>query len=219
MNILNKIKNIVARHEMWTKSGFTIIETLVAITILMIAIAGPLSIAGKGLAVAQDAKEQMTALYIAQSQLEYLKNLRDTDLGSSVELATTGADSHSWMDRVNPGQTNATDSGGRCIGPRWCTIDTSIDPVSSTGGVQCVISDCDVLYSHPTKFYYTYRPTVGATPMKLSGYNSRYQINMKSTVGGGQPYDDAEVTILVTWGTNKGLQTFQLKSDLMNALR
>jgi len=57
--------------------GFTIIETLVAITILMIAIAGPLTVATKGYTSSLDAKNQSIAINLAQEGLEYLNNQKD----------------------------------------------------------------------------------------------------------------------------------------------
>jgi prepilin-type N-terminal cleavage/methylation domain-containing protein len=63
-----------------TQQGFTIIETLVAITILMISVVGPLTIAHKGLRAAVDAGDTVTASYLAQDAIEYLKNIRDNNL-------------------------------------------------------------------------------------------------------------------------------------------
>ena len=57
--------------------GFTIVETLVAITVLMIAIAGPLVVASKGLFGALASKDQMIAAYLAQESMETIKNGRD----------------------------------------------------------------------------------------------------------------------------------------------
>jgi len=61
------------------KQGFTLVETLVAITILLIAIAGPLTIASKGLNGAYYARDQITAYYLAQEGIEYIRNVRDTN--------------------------------------------------------------------------------------------------------------------------------------------
>jgi hypothetical protein len=52
------------------KSGFTIVETLVAVAILMIAIAGPLTIVNKSLRAAMEAQDQVTAAYLAQDVIE-----------------------------------------------------------------------------------------------------------------------------------------------------
>lgn len=72
--------------------GFTIIETLVAITILMISIAGPLTIAQKSLMAASYAKDQVIASFLAQDLMEKIKNDRD------VNIATFGA---AWIANIN----------------------------------------------------------------------------------------------------------------------
>lgn len=59
--------------------GFTLIETLVAISILLLATLGPLSVASKGLTTALFARDQVTAFYLAEEAIEYLKNVRDSN--------------------------------------------------------------------------------------------------------------------------------------------
>jgi type II secretory pathway pseudopilin PulG len=62
------------------QQGFTIVETLVAITVLMIAIAGPLVVASKGLSGAAASKDQMIASYLAEESMEVVKNQRDNNI-------------------------------------------------------------------------------------------------------------------------------------------
>ncbi len=47
-------------------TGFTLVETLVAVTILLVAIAGPMTIASRGMQNAYYAGDQTTAIYLAQ---------------------------------------------------------------------------------------------------------------------------------------------------------
>lgn len=61
------------------KNGFTLIETLVAISILMIAIAGPLTVANKAYTSAQDARNQTIAYNLAQEGLEYINNIKSNN--------------------------------------------------------------------------------------------------------------------------------------------
>jgi prepilin-type N-terminal cleavage/methylation domain-containing protein len=58
------------------KHGFTLIETLVAISILMIAIAGPLTVANKAYTSALNARNQSVASNLAQEGLEYVNNMK-----------------------------------------------------------------------------------------------------------------------------------------------
>ena len=60
-----------------TQGGFTLIESLVAITILVTAILGPMTIAATGISSAIYARDQETAFFLAQEGLEYVRNVRD----------------------------------------------------------------------------------------------------------------------------------------------
>jgi type II secretory pathway pseudopilin PulG len=73
-----------------TSRGFTLVETLVAIGILMISIAGPLVVASKGLNAALFARDQMVASYLAQESLELVKNIRDNNV----------LEGDSWIDGI-----------------------------------------------------------------------------------------------------------------------
>lgn len=70
------------------ETGFTIIETLVAVTVLMIAVAGPLVVAGKGLIGAEIGKNQLIASYLAQESMEVLKNIRDNNVDDEIDWLT-----------------------------------------------------------------------------------------------------------------------------------
>jgi len=89
--------------------GFTLIETLVAIAILLLAISAPLSIAEKGLASAEAARSEITAFYLAQEALEFVRNARD----SSVIAGDGWLDALQACIRDNP----ADETGGCGIDP------------------------------------------------------------------------------------------------------
>jgi type II secretory pathway pseudopilin PulG len=62
------------------KNGFTLLEALVAISILMVAVVAPITIAQKGLSSATYSKSQMIASYLAQDAIEYIINKRDENV-------------------------------------------------------------------------------------------------------------------------------------------
>lgn len=64
--------------------AFTLIETLVAISVLMIAIAGPLTTAAKGYTAAINAKNQLVASNLAQDGLEFISYMKDNQDWSAV---------------------------------------------------------------------------------------------------------------------------------------
>ena len=73
-----------------TNKGFTLVETLVAIAVLMIAIAGPLTVANKAYTSALDARNQSIAASLAQEGLEYVNNMKDNH-------AWYGGSGDSWL--------------------------------------------------------------------------------------------------------------------------
>lgn len=87
-----------------TKNAFTLIETFVAISILLIALVGPLSLAEEALKSAYYARDEVTAFYLAQEGLEYAEAVRDQQF-----IANTGP----WL-----GNLETT-----CIYPNICEID------------------------------------------------------------------------------------------------
>lgn len=68
-----------------TKKAFTMVETLVAIAVLMIAIAGPLVVANKGLVAATYSKDQAIATFLAQELMEYIRNKKDIEVYNAGE--------------------------------------------------------------------------------------------------------------------------------------
>lgn len=103
-------------------TGFTLIETLVAVLILASAIAGPLTIASKGLTAANVAKSQTTAQFLAQDALEYVRFVRDSN-----RLAGNS----DWLARLRVGGCVSADGSAACV------VDTLADTITTCGGTIC----------------------------------------------------------------------------------
>lgn len=71
--------NNLAKGTERARRGFTIIETLMALAVLALAVAAPLTLAERSLASVEAANTEITALYLAQEAMEYVRNLRDTN--------------------------------------------------------------------------------------------------------------------------------------------
>ncbi len=93
------------------------LETLVAVAILMIAIGSAFGLAPQGLIGARYARNQTTATYLAQEAVEVVHNIRD----NAMLFANDPGDPFSWLSGLS-----------ECIN-RWCTVNpitATVDPCS-----------------------------------------------------------------------------------------
>ena len=66
--------------QLSTARGFTLIETLVAISLLTVAIVVPMSLVTKSLSTAYYARDQVTAFHLAQEAIETVRHVRDNNI-------------------------------------------------------------------------------------------------------------------------------------------
>lgn len=83
------------------KQGFTLIETFVAITILMIAILGPMSIISKFYADSNYAKNQIAASFLAQDGMETIENIVNNNTGERFSDRNCVVDNKDWLDKLS----------------------------------------------------------------------------------------------------------------------
>lgn len=75
MNSLFFKKKIISARE----RGFTLLEALIGIAIVMVAITATFGATQSGLQSAIESRDQITAFYLAQEGIEYIRNIRDTN--------------------------------------------------------------------------------------------------------------------------------------------
>jgi len=195
--------------------GFTLIETLVAITILMIAITGPLVFVSAAVSQALYAKDQITAFYLAQDAVEQVRNIRDTNAIIS-RAGTTHTDSWLINSNLGPNTNNLTSclNGGGNGSGHTCVISTTDTPGQSY--IQACSGDgtCPVLDFDPVTFEYGYpSPTYGT----LDGDTALPSIYTRAvTITELVPNVEAQVAVTITWNAQNIPRTFTVVEDLFN---
>ncbi len=173
--------------------GFTLVETLVAVLVLSTAIAGPLTIASKGLSSSLVSKDQITAFFLAQDAIEYVRYARDTNCltaGSTFAVCPTGT----WL--VGTGGT-ATDLTP-CIGAgNFCYIDTTNNSPSIP--TTCTSAICPKLNYDSSAQLYTYA-AINYTTIKPTGFTRTINLSQVDALG-----NEYKLTVSVYWVDQAGV--------------
>ena len=61
------------------KRGFTMIEVIIAISVIIVGVTAAFSLINKGLSLTIDFSDKLTAVYLAQEGIEIVRNIRDTN--------------------------------------------------------------------------------------------------------------------------------------------
>ena len=98
--------------------GFTLIETLIAISILILAVTGAYAAAQNGISSAIFSKDQITAFYLAQEGVEQIRNLRDQN----------GITGSSWLAGI------AESASDPCLLGSACMVDSVNNTIAKCTG-------------------------------------------------------------------------------------
>jgi prepilin-type N-terminal cleavage/methylation domain-containing protein len=168
-----------------SRKGFTLVETLVAITVMTLAVLAPFAAMQQVVTAARLAKGNLIAASLAQEALEYVRFIRDNNY-----LAAYASGADDYRSHLLDGLTN-------CMNPDKCTIDTTVEPPVA---MPCGSGDCSPLKINANGLY-TQRTGTGYTP---TIYTRSFSLIQHTG------YETATVTI--TW-EDHGKQTMTLQED------
>jgi prepilin-type N-terminal cleavage/methylation domain-containing protein len=173
------------------KKGFTLIETLVAITILLLSVVLPMSLSHDGIVAARLSQDQIVSFYLAQEGLELVRNVRDENKFAGVDLLD-GPLSACEVDPNNPADIGCTVDATRIIG-----LDFDI---------QTCGSGCPNVYTDGNK--YTHRTSSGYFATKYKREVRVWYVTPPSRT-------EAIVEVVVTWPFLTGVRSYTLRDNLL----
>ena len=175
-------------------SGFTLVETLVALFIFSVSILSVMAALSQGIKSTSYAKNKILAQYLSQEGLEYFRNMRDTHI-----LYETGTSKIGWATFVSKLMTT-----GRCqIG---CTFNNN-ELAFGTDIKNIYVEPCN---SGTCGFLY-YDSSHGNYNLFSGGSATTFSRTMLVKQVGS---DNLEITSKVTWGSGSGAGTISLSENL-----
>jgi prepilin-type N-terminal cleavage/methylation domain-containing protein len=168
------------------KRGFTIIETLVAISILVAIIIAATSAIQSAISSYIFSKNQIIAFYLAQEGFEQIRNMRDENSLADRDWLTGFA--------LNPSDP--------CYFGEACTV----DPIFSNVPIRCLSgeSSCPVIKQNPVTGFYSYNSSWAETPFRRSIVLQQVNAN------------EISVTVTVDWSKGLIQRQFKARENLFN---
>ena len=186
-----------------TSRGFTLVETLVAISIFSMSILGLMSILASGISDTNYAKQKMTASYLAQEGIEYIRNMRDTYVLYDPTDSQTG-----WISF----NSKLTSAPALCSAGNGCYFDDrNLDYTNhsqQTWKNNLIIIAC--VSSCPHLFYDSNTGKYGYASGVSSGFTRKIQIIPTTSP------DEIKVSSTVFWTQGSGNYNITFSENLFN---
>ncbi len=186
------------------KRGFTLVETLVAITIVVVGVTAPLAVSSRNIQASLYARNQLIGTFLAQEGIELVRNIRDRDL-----LATPPV----WL----PVSSSGSNKLGDCL-DTVCVIDSVGSESVNNELYKCSsLSECKFLYFDQSTGAYD-QPYASAP----NGSNFTQSI-FKRTLTLVRPANDTNKEVIarvtVTWTIPSGQKSITLDETLFKFIQ
>lgn len=183
------------------KRAFTLIEAMIAVTILTLSISGPLYTANSAIVASMTARDQLTASYLAQEGIEYVRAMRDYEFLAAYQAAKTVPDPNVSITAWNNFLTGDTSHSGAVTQCRTatCTIDTTRDMGYGSGFALCITGGTcgsSKLYRLDDGRYVTDRSSLSGTATAFS--RTIQVVNIPGTED-NPLYPDRRIVSTVSW--------------------
>lgn len=191
--------------------GFTLLETLMAISVISISIIGPLAMAASASRLISTARNQLTAVYLAQEAVELVRYKRDSNMLGAINNPGGGI---GWLDGLDNCINSREDS---CfvdpVTPTFYSCDSFAD-LSAFGFGSC--EDAFLTYTGDDAGG-GYKYAQVDAPGKTS-FQRFIQIEKFSTDLDDVEQSAAKVRVVVKWADSYGPKTIYVQENIYNYL-
>ncbi len=175
--------------DTYTK-GFTLVEALIAISILSLSVAATFTAVQGGIQSSTIAKDQVTAFWLAQEGMEFIRNIRDENALHSVDGTPVN-----WLSGLSSVPSDS------CYFGKTCVIDSPLKQATACSGG---FGTCPVIRQDASSGLFGY--SFGWTP---TNFKREIQFTQISA-------DEVSVAINISWMTRGNAESFRISESLLN---
>lgn len=186
-----------------SEKGFTLVETLIGITILLVSVITPLSVASYAITYSNNARDEVVATNLAQEALEFIRNERDKSF-----MAVTNPAPARMQNFLNKFGGYGTGAETICYASTGCGVDVRQTVITNAVRNCAIAGECGVLWvnnktqtSIPPTFTFTQENLRSGYDPSLSNWTATKftRIVTMKVVGDRSIPTEVEVTATVTW--------------------
>ena len=170
------------------QSGFTVLESIVAIAILSLSIAGAFSVIQQNLSISIISKDEVKAFYLAQEAVEIIRNKRDNNQLAYI----AGHFDTNWLTGI------ASKTEDPCYFGKTCVADAKDFSLRECSG------SCEKLRQDTSTNMYSYDPSGNLT-------NFTREIQFESINA-----NEVAVIVIIKWTKGVWPFEFKIKTTLMD---
>ncbi|HAO65029.1 TPA: hypothetical protein DCQ44_03565 [Candidatus Taylorbacteria bacterium] len=195
------------KSALQNKYGFSLIETLIAVSILMIAITGPLALVQAGLFSSIHQRNEVTAVFLAQEAIEYVKSVRDAN---SYTQYTT--DPVPWLTLPIGGDLLTLCAVGCYVDPHAELLDSAFVVVKSEVGKKLL----GPLMDSSTGAFISYSYNASADVGTGASFERLVKISPVGNIDPVTGPDEVKVTVTMNWFDNALPRSYTVSTNLLN---
>ena len=180
------------------KTGFTLVETMVAVMMVMLVVSAVTFAVRTSVIISAEAKYNMEAQALAKEAMEYVRNVRDTQILKYKD----DSDVDDWLG----------DLDDNCS--QFCAIDLSNPSMNFNNSSVCVDGKCPVMRYDTSLKRYGYGYTGELTPYTR-------EVTISTPAGGVVDNETLEalVVVCVSWEGRTGKKQVEYQQSLFNWIK
>lgn len=190
--------------------GFTLIETLVAVFILLLALTGPIYIATLALRTSAGSRDGISARYLAEEVVEYIRNVRDTRVLDGVQYTPS-----EWAQKGSDTLTNGVSCfNAKGTNANKCELQRDVN----TGiyiPVACGLS-CSPLRFTPNNTKAFYGTNDSSAPFSKFTREFYIEVAPEDPATGDNPQKELRVVVNIIWNDHGTSKIYTLTEYLHN---